>query len=180
MSQSYNKMTINSQLINLIGAAAIAISDSIKNAAEETTGNTASFPAALVIIDRYPTITVDLLGEYLQLSQSGAARLVERLVDQNLVERHQGNDRRFVHLRLTLAGKVMVEEIQQAKVKAVSNLLKPLTVQEQQQLLSLLSKMAGQYSSAEVIEEYICRFCDIDKCPLNACKERVEAWQEKG
>ncbi|NJS16856.1 MAG: MarR family transcriptional regulator [Nostocaceae cyanobacterium CSU_2_110] len=86
---------MNSQLINLIGASAIAISDSIQNAAEETTGNTASFPSALVIIERYPSITVDLLAQYLQLSQSGAARLVERLVNQNLVERHQGNDRRF-------------------------------------------------------------------------------------
>ncbi|NJS16857.1 MAG: hypothetical protein HC787_08410 [Nostocaceae cyanobacterium CSU_2_110] len=52
----------------------------------------------------------------------------------------------------------MVEQIQQAKVEAVSNLLKPLTTQEQQQLLSLLSKMAEQYSSTEVVEEYICRF----------------------
>ncbi|MEO1561336.1 MAG: MarR family transcriptional regulator, partial [Cyanobacteria bacterium J06632_19] len=63
------------QLINLIGAAAIAISDSIQNAAKEATGNTASFPAALVIVERYPTITVDLLAQYLQLSQSSCTRL---------------------------------------------------------------------------------------------------------
>ena len=116
------------QLINLLGASAIAISDSIQNAAKEATGNSASFPAALVIVERYPRITVDLLGQYLQLSQSGAARLVERLVNQKLVGRHQGKDRRFVHLQVTEAGKAMVEEIQQAKVKAVSNLLKILTV----------------------------------------------------
>ncbi|MBF2016226.1 MAG: MarR family transcriptional regulator [Rivularia sp. T60_A2020_040] len=171
---------MNLQLINLIGASAIAISDSIQNAAEESTGNTASFPAALVIIERYPSITVDLLGQYLQLSQSGAARLVERLVNQNLVERHQGNDRRFVHLQLTVAGKAMVEQIQQAKVEAVSNLLKPLTIQEQQLLLNLLSKIAEQYSNTEAVEEYICRFCDINRCPLQVCRERLEAWQEKG
>jgi DNA-binding MarR family transcriptional regulator len=170
---------MNSQLINLIGAAAIAISDGIQNAAKETTENTASFPAALVIVERYPTITVDLLAKYLQLSQSGAARLVERLVNQNLVERHQGNDRRCVHLQLTSDGKAMVEKIQQAKIEAVSNLLKPLTQQEQQQLLNILSKMAGEYSNTEVLEEYICRFCDINNCPLPVCKERLEAWIEK-
>lgn len=164
------------QLINLIGAAAIAISDSIQNAAKEATGNSASFPAALVIVERYPKITVDLLGQYLQLSQSGAARLVERLVNQNLVERHQGNDRRCAHLQLTSAGKAMVEKIQQAKIAAVSSLLKPLTTQEQQQLLSTLSKMAGEYSNTEVMEEYICRFCDIHQCPLPVCQERLEAW----
>ncbi|MGB6299842.1 MAG: MarR family transcriptional regulator [Rivularia sp. (in: cyanobacteria)] len=168
------------QLINLIGAAAIAISDSIQNAAKEATGNTPSFPAALVIIERYPKITVDLLGQYLQLSQSGTARLVERLVNQNLVERHQGNDRRFVHLQLTSDGKAMVEKIQQTKITAVSNLLKPLTTQEQQQLLSTLSKMAEQYSNTDVLEEYICRFCDISDCPLPVCQERLEAWNEKG
>ncbi len=169
---------MNSQLVNLIGATAIAISDSIQNAAKETTGNTASFPAALVIVERYPTITVDLLAQYLQLSQSGAARLVERLVNQNLVERHQGNDHRFVHLQLTSDGKAMVEKIQQAKAEAVSKLLKPLNKEEQQLLLSFLSKMAWEYRNTEVLEEFICRFCDIHKCPLPGCMERVEAWEE--
>ncbi|MEM1395117.1 MAG: MarR family transcriptional regulator [Cyanobacteria bacterium P01_H01_bin.150] len=167
------------QLINLLGASAIAISDSIQNAAKEATGNTASFPAALVIVERYPKITVDLLGQYLQLSQSGAARLVERLVNQNLVERHQGNDRRFVHLQLTSDGKAMVEKIQQAKIAAVSSLLKPLTAKEQEKLLNILSKMAGEYSNSEIMEEYICRFCDIGECPLKVCQERLEAWNKK-
>ncbi|MEO0932916.1 MAG: MarR family transcriptional regulator [Cyanobacteria bacterium J06641_2] len=166
------------QLINLLGASAIAISDSIQNAAKEATGNSASFPAALVIVERYPKITVDLLAQYLQLSQSGAARLVERLVNQNLVERHQGNDRRFVHLGLTSDGKAMVENIQQAKIAAVSSLLKPLTAEEQQQLLNILSKMAGKYSNTEVIEEYICRFCDMNECPLSVCQERLKAWKK--
>lgn len=169
---------MNSQLINLMGAVAIAIADSIQNAGEETTGNTASFPAALVIIDRYPLITVDLLGQYLQLSQSGAARLVERLVNKKLVERHRGDDRRFIKLQLTRAGHNMVQEIQQAKVKAVSNSLKSLTLTEQQQLLSLLSKLAEQSNCTELAEEYICRFCDIQACPLSACRERVQAWQQ--
>ncbi|WP_414622400.1 MarR family winged helix-turn-helix transcriptional regulator [Calothrix sp. CCY 0018] len=179
MTQSYNKLVMNSQLINLIGASAIAISDSIQKAAEQTTGNTASFPAALVIIERYPKITVDLLGQYLQLSQSGAARLVKRLVNQNLVERHQGNDRRSVHLQLTSDGKAMFDKIQQAKIEAVSKLLKPLNKEEQQLLLSFLSKMAWEYSNTEIQEEYICRFCDIHKCPLPGCRERVEDWEEK-
>ncbi|MEO1761964.1 MAG: MarR family winged helix-turn-helix transcriptional regulator [Cyanobacteria bacterium J06629_18] len=166
------------QLINLLGASAIAISDSIQNAAKEATGNSASFPAALVIVERYPKITVDLLARYLQLSQSGAARLVERLVNQDLVERHQGNDRRFVHLQLTSDGKAMVEKIQQAKIAAVSSLLKPLIAKEQQQLLNILSKMAGEYRNTEVIEEYICRFCDMNECPLAVCQERLEAWEK--
>ena len=169
---------MNPQLINLMGAVAIAIADCIQTAAAETTGHSASFPAALVIIDRYPTITVDLLGQYLQLSQSGAARLVERLVHQQLVERQRGDDRRFVQLQLTSAGHDMVQEIQQTKFEAVSNLLKPLTTQEQQQLLSLLAKLAVQSSVTEIAEEYICRFCDVHACPLPDCQERVQAWLE--
>ena len=169
---------MNPQLINLMGAVAIAIADCIQTAAEETTGHSASFPAALVIIDRYRAITVDLLGQYLQLSQSGAARLVERLVQQKLVERQRGDDRRFVQLQLTSAGQAMVQEIQQTKVEAVSNLLKPLTTQEQQQLLGLLSKLVEQSNGTEIAEEYICRFCDVQACPLPACQERVQVWQD--
>lgn len=169
---------MNPQLINLMGAAAIAIADCIQAAAEKTTGQTASFPAALVIIDRYPLMTVDLLGQYLQLSQSGAARLVERLVQHNMVERHRGHDRRFVRLQLTSTGHQMVQAIQQAKVEAVSNVLTPLNSQEQRQLFSLLTKLAGNANMTVLTEEHICRFCDIQSCPLPVCKERVDTWQE--
>lgn len=161
-----------------MGAVAIAMADNIQNAGEEATGHTASFPAALIIIDRYPLITVDLLGQYLQLSQSGAARLVERLVNKKLVERQRGDDRRFIELQLTPAGHNMVQEIQQAKVEAVSNSLKSLTLTEQEQLLSLLSKLAEQSNCTELAEEYICRFCDVQACPLSACRERTKAWQQ--
>lgn len=169
---------MNPQLVNLMGAVAIAIGDTIQKTVEETTGHSASFPAALVMISRYPSLTVDLLGQYLQLSQSGAARLVERLVQQKLVERQRGEDRRFVQLQLTPAGRAMVQAIQQAKVEAVSEVLKPLALQEQHQLLCLLSKLAGQSSGTELNEEYICRFCDVQVCPLPVCTERVQAWQE--
>ena len=169
---------MNPQLINLMGAAAIAIADCIQTAAEETTGHTPSFPAALVIIHRYPLITVDLLGQYLQLSQSGAARFVERLVQQQLVERRRGDDRRFVQLQLTAAGHTLVEAIQQAKVDAIAHLLQPLTQPEQQKLLSLLIKLAENASNTESVEEYICRFCDAQVCPLSACQTRVQAWQK--
>ncbi|MEL7245583.1 MAG: hypothetical protein AAGM40_25095 [Cyanobacteria bacterium J06573_2] len=84
----------------------------------------------------------------------------------------------FVHLGLTSDGKAMVENIQQAKIAAVSSLLKPLTAEEQQQLLNILSKMAGEYRNTEVIEEYICRFCDMNECPLSVCQERLEAWEK--
>ena len=40
--------------------------------------------------------------------------------------------------------------------------------------------MAGQYSNTEVLEEYICRFCDVSECPLQVCQERLEAWEKKG
>ena len=169
---------MNPQLVNLMGAVAIAIADCIQNTAEQTTGHTASFPAALVIIDRYPLITVDLLGRYLQLSQSGAVRLVERLVHQDLVARRRGDDRRFVQLQLTPAGHTMAQAIQQARMEAIANLLKPLAPQEQQQLLSLLSKLAAQSSYTVLAEEYICRFCDIQTCPLLVCRERVQVWRE--
>ncbi|NEQ48096.1 MAG: winged helix DNA-binding protein [Leptolyngbya sp. SIOISBB] len=168
---------MNAQLVNLMGAAAIAVSDQIYAATAMATGQSPSFAAALVIIDRYPRVTVDVLGQYLSLSQSGAARLVERLVGQDLVTRQRGEDKRFVYLQLTAAGQVRVQAIQQAREEAVGQLLTPLTTAEQIQLLSLLTKLANHSPLDDIAEEHLCRFCNIHLCPLPACQERVEQWQ---
>lgn len=168
---------MNLQLVNLMGATAIAVADQIYAAATMATSQSPSFAAALVIIDRYPLVTVEVLGQYLSLSQSGAARLVERLVGQDLVTRQRGADKRFVCLQLTAAGQVRVQELQQAREDAVGQLLTPLTDDEQTQLLSLLTKIASHSPFDTTAEEHLCRFCNIQLCPLPACQERVEQWQ---
>ena len=170
-------MVVDAHLVNLFGAAAIAISDRIHTAVESTVGQTASFAAALILVDRYPQITVEVLGQYLQLSQSGAARLVERLVGQHLVERQRGRDRRFVQLYLTAKGRETVQSMQQARIEAISTFLRLLTAEEQDQLLSLFTKLAVQQSESLLEEgEHICRFCNAGACSLSECQSRIQRW----
>ena len=159
-------------LVNLMGAVSLAVSDGIRQVTEGS-GRGASSPGALVLIDRYPGITVELLGRFLQLSQSGAVRLVDRLVKQAWVERQRGEDRRFISLSLTEAGTEQVQRILDSRQQVIAELLHPLTSQEQDQLRTLLIKLASARALSSEQEEYICRLCDLGSCPLDLCVSRV-------
>lgn len=158
---------MNEQLTNLWGAVAIATTDRIQAALGHD-----STAAALVLIQRYPGITIDMLGRHLQLSQSGAVRLVGRLATQGYVTRQRGTDRRFVKLELTPSGDQQATERLAQRHQAIATLLAPLSEAEQAQLLGLLTRLVTGHSLPEAEADHICRLCDIHACPLPFCAER--------
>jgi DNA-binding MarR family transcriptional regulator len=172
MSQSSNFEAVNSQLVNLLGVVSLAIADQIHAATAAAAGQSASAPAALVLIQRYPDITVEVLGRYLHLSQSGAVRLVERLTQQGWVRRERGEDRRFVTLSLTEMGRGCAIAILKERQQQIAQLLTALTPKQQQKLSTLLTKIASQQPSIGDQAEFMCRLCDMSICPLEDCQDR--------
>jgi MarR family transcriptional repressor of emrRAB len=68
-------------------------------------GLTAAENAAVIVIGHAPTMSIDQLILILRLSQVGTVRLVDRLVERNLVEkRPSALDRRIMSLALTTGG----------------------------------------------------------------------------
>ncbi len=175
MSQSFNCDAVNPKLVNLVGVVSLAIATQIREAKETAAGQSASSPAALVLIHRYPEITVDVLGRYLQLSQSGAVRLVDRLTQQGWVQRNRGQDKRFVTLSLTEVGETVAIAILKERHQQIAQALTVLTPTEQQQLIQLLTKISKQQPDTGEQAEYMCRLCDMSICPLDACHDR---WAE--
>ena len=175
MSQSFNSDTVSPQLVNLVGVVALAIATQIRDATETAAGQSASAPAALVLIRRYPEITVDVLGRYLQLSQSGAVRLVERLTQKGWVQRNRGQDKRFVTLSLTEAGEGVAIAVLRERQQQIAQTLTVLTSDEQQQLSQILTKISSQQPNIGEQAEFLCRLCDMSVCPLDVCQDR---WAE--
>ncbi|MGB7412843.1 MAG: MarR family transcriptional regulator [Thermosynechococcaceae cyanobacterium] len=172
MTQSFNINTVSPQLVNLVGVVSLAIADQIRQSTESAAGQSASATAALVLIHRYRGITVDVLGRYLQLSQSGAVRLVDRLTQQRWVQRNRGQDKRFVTLALTEVGKGVAIAILQERQQQIAQVLTVLTPQDQQQLSQLLTKITSQQPSIGEQAEFMCRLCDMSACPLEACQDQ--------
>ena len=68
-------------------------------------GLTAAENAAVIVIGHAPTMSIDQLSRILRLSHAGTVRLVDRLVERNLVEkRPSALDRRIMSLTLTTDG----------------------------------------------------------------------------
>lgn len=69
---------------------------------------------ALLAIQGFPGrdyVTIGELAERLQIRHHSAVELVDRLVDQGLVGRERGHDRRSVYVRLTPRGSEVLQQL---------------------------------------------------------------------
>ena len=95
------------RLSNLLGAWALAVSDRVGAAAAAAAGRGGQAPAALVALHQFAGgSTIEELRQVLGLSHSAAVRLIDSLVADGHVARHQAaDDRRSVALILTASGR---------------------------------------------------------------------------
>src|SRR5882724_7174610 len=82
------------RLEQLLATQALAVADRVREAAEAASAQEGSGPAALVHLQAHPGGSVGDLERVVRLTQTGAGRLVDRLVAAGLVERRAGRDAR--------------------------------------------------------------------------------------
>ncbi|MER7486107.1 helix-turn-helix domain-containing protein [Streptomyces sp. NPDC126497] len=83
-------MHAESTTANLLGAAALALSDVVVAEATRAANTGSSGAAALVVLSTDPGLSVTELGRRVGLSQSAAARMVGSLEEQGLVRKEAG------------------------------------------------------------------------------------------
>ncbi len=86
------------------------------------------------------------MAQTLQISMAAISKMVDHLVKQNLLERHQGDDRRCLKLSLTPEGKKIQKKITGQVEKVLNKNLEKLTNEEQVDLdrgLTVLDKLMG-------------------------------------
>ncbi|WP_374653029.1 MarR family winged helix-turn-helix transcriptional regulator [Dongia sp.] len=154
---------------NMLGALALMMTDAMGKELGELTDICESDWAALIVIEQNPGITVDRLARIVRLSQPGAVRMINRLVEEGRVERQQGADRRARPLALTPEGQRMVRAMLLGREKVLREPLDALSSDERQTLTRLMEKMLHSLATDVATTDTACRLCDDGACPQESC-----------
>jgi len=90
-------------------------------------------------------VSLKVLAERMLDPQSNASRLVDKLVEKGLIERHTcPNDRRQVRLHISKKGAIILDKASSEMSKVSQSLGGDLTEQEMHQLSDLLDRFRNQ------------------------------------
>lgn len=148
---------------NLLGATSLALTDLLLAGATGAVRTSASGASALVVLAAGPGLSVTELGRRIGLSQPAAARMVDTLQADGLVQRRSGPGR-AVTLTLTPAGRKAARHVLTARGDPLVEAVTALDEGEQQQLSRLLAKLLERLYQDIGSAELICRLCDRDSC----------------
>lgn len=155
---------------NLLGAAVLGLHDELKQTVERRSGHSGEAAAALCALGHQPGLSNDALSRLLGLTHTGTVRLIDRLVEDGLVERRPAeHDKRAVALYLTAAGGAVRRQILKDREAALLPLLSGLSARERKTLASLLGKLLKAVSRDDGHKLKICRLCDsgvCESCPI--------------
>jgi DNA-binding MarR family transcriptional regulator len=158
--------------LNAIGSWTLLVSDAMEEAAGEATQLPERSMAALVLLANRPGSSVDWLSRRLGLTQSGAVRLVDRLVILGLLRRDKHQGRKEVFLHVTSGGEDRLRRGLEARATAIRALVEALSEGEQEQLGALIGKALAGGSRRRDEADVACRLCDWEACkpvcPLDA------------
>ncbi|MGH8876566.1 MAG: MarR family winged helix-turn-helix transcriptional regulator [Stackebrandtia sp.] len=152
---------------NLLGATALAVTDTALGGPVRVSGLSNSGAAAVVVLSASGELSVTELGRRVGLSQSAAVRMVDGLQAGGLVERRSGLGR-SVLVRLSTSGTDTARDLLQARGAPLTELVSTLSPSQQETLSKLLAKLlTGIYEHIGDAEK-ICRMCDRASCVRNA------------
>lgn len=149
---------------NLLGALALEATSVQERAAEAAVGQSGAAAGALVTIAAHPNRTIEELRAPLGLSQPGAARLVQRLVDAGWVERWGPGGRGGRRLVVTTAAERLLDELFDARRAALLELLEPLAGAEREALTAILERLLTARTTDTVSAKHLCRLCERRTC----------------
>jgi DNA-binding MarR family transcriptional regulator len=168
------------RLANLLGAAALTISDLMLGAATAAEQLSASAAAALVVSSTAPGLSVTDLGRRVGLSQPAAARMVDALSGRGLVER-RSTPTRSVAVHLTTSGTSAVRQLQRARAEALSAVVGGLVPAQRETLAALLDTLLAAVYGQLPQSARLCRLCDRATCvadgrtcPVGQAERRAE------
>lgn len=151
------------RLSNLLGAAALAITDRALANIAGATGVSASAAAAVVVLSASPGLGVTELGRRIGLSQSATARMVDSLEATGLARRAPGAGR-LVLVTLTDRGRRTAATVLRTRDDAVAGVLSGFGKEERAALEGLLGKLLARLYEDVGNADLLCRLCDRGCC----------------
>ncbi len=152
------------RLTNLLGVVALAVADRVREATEAACAAGGAAAALLVHLHAHPDDTIGGLATTLGIGGSGGVRLVDRLVEQRLVQRFTGGGGRTVTVRLTEEGECTAERVLAARRRAIRSVLAGLDEVGRRELEDLLAALTTSVSGRGARSYRACRLCDRAAC----------------
>ncbi len=137
----------------------------MQSASDTGSGRPATDTAALLLLaTTLDGTSQEVLARALALTQSGATRLVDRLVRDGLLQRAPGPDRRTFAVSTTQAGRDAAQAGLDERATACTDLLEVLDTSERQALTGILEKLLQGLPTSRSEAYRICRLCDPIAC----------------
>lgn len=186
---SYMPQAHISAIANRLGAAALTLSDAVRDATEAATGMAGGIPAALISLREWADgASVEVLADTMRLSHSRAVRVVDRLEAAGLARREpDSSDGRRALVWLNPAGRELADRALAARSRALLSVVAALDASHQRgldrEIASLLEVMTVDVHAARST----CRLCDAHACghyegtcPVTRAVDRRRGRQRKG
>ena len=169
---------VDDRLENLLGALAVAVSDSLSRAVQKAAGHPGALGAALAVLSQEAGLGIEQLRRPLSRSQSATVRIVDQLVADGYAQRTDGRDHRSVAVVLTEKGTTAAAQVRDSRRDVLRDALAALDAGERTVLTVVLEKILAAITTDLLHAEQICRLCDLGACPLEACPVELAGRRE--
>ena len=155
-----------SRVANRLGAAALTLGDSIREATEAATGMAGGAPAALVSLSEWADgKPVDVLAATMRVSHSRAVRIVDSLEAAGLVRREPDpSDGRRALVRLEPAGRELADRALAARSRVLTSMVATLDAGDVGDLERVLAALLDATTVDTRAAMETCRLCDAHTC----------------
>jgi DNA-binding MarR family transcriptional regulator len=154
---------MHTRAVNVVGAWLLQAMDTVEHEVAGS-GVAQREAAALILVAGHDGVGIEWLRERVGLTQSGAVRLVDRLVRAGWLVRGPESSRRSVGLHATDAGRQRVSDVLDGRARALLQLLEPLTGDERDVLAGLADRMLAAAERRRDQADRACRLCCWPSC----------------
>ncbi|MEA2483816.1 MAG: hypothetical protein QOC55_1763 [Thermoleophilaceae bacterium] len=153
-------------IANRLGAAALTLGDSIRDATEQATGMAGSPTSALVSLREWADgRSVDVLAEAMRVSHSRAVRVIDQLEAAGLARRESDPaDGRRALVRLEPAGRELADRALEARARVLLSAVAGLDASEARDLERVLAALLEATTVDVRAARQTCRLCDAHAC----------------
>ena len=166
---------------NLLGALTRALSDRVEAGLRDNLNRSGEAASAVIFLGYTPGISVEILRQVLSLSHPGTVRLIDRLVEDGLVERRKTEDGRAVALHLTHSGNKYRTKLMELRNDVLETALQDLSSKERATFGNLIAKVLSALPQTELDKHHICRQCSVklcsSDCPIPGHAEILEPFR---
>jgi MarR family transcriptional repressor of emrRAB len=154
------------RVANRLGAAALTLSDGIREATEAATGMAGGVPAALVSLREWADGgSVEVLATAMRVSHSRAVRVVDRLEAAGLARRESDpSDGRRALVWLEPAGRELADRALDARARVLAAAVGELEAADMRDLERLLGALLDATTVDVRAASGTCRLCDAHAC----------------